>query len=164
MDISISNLDGFKTSVYHKSTYTGLHTNFKCFAPHEYKKRLINTLLDRIFKINSSWKGFDLDVKSLCQNLMRNMYPKRMIDRVGRTHLHYNTRCEQHLRSDKNSSIFKHLASNTECKESCNKDSFKILDNARTRYELALKEGMQIKWRKPSLNIQKKHEILKLLV
>ena len=48
------------------------------------KKWLINTLLDRIFKINSSWKGFDLDVKSLCQNLMRNMYPKRMIDRVVR--------------------------------------------------------------------------------
>ena len=48
--------------------------------------------------------------------------------------------------------------------ESCNKDSFKILDNARTRYEFALKEGMQIKWRKPSLNIQKKHEILKLFI
>ena len=30
---------------------------------------------------------------------------------------------------------------------------------------VALKEGMQIKWRKPSLNIQrKKHEILKPLV
>ena len=84
LEISISNLDGFKTSVYHKSTYTGLHTNFKCIAPHEYKKRLINTLLDRI---NSSWKGFDLDVKSLCQNLMRNMYPKRMIDRVVRQFL-----------------------------------------------------------------------------
>ena len=61
---------------------------------------------------------------------------------VGHTHLHYNTRCEQHLGSDENSSIFKHLANNKECKESCNKDSFKILDNARTRYELALKEGM----------------------
>ena len=76
--------------------------------------------------------------------------------------IYYNTRCEQHLGSDKNSSISKHLANNKECKESCNKDSFKILDNARTRYELALKECMQIKWRKPSLNIQKKH--LKLLV
>ena len=75
---------------------------------------------------------------------------------MGRTHLHYNARCEQHLGNDKNSSIFKHLGNNKECKESYNKDSFKILDNARTRYELALKEGMQIKWRKPSLNIQKK--------
>ena len=65
-------------------------------------------------------------------------------------------KCEQHLGSDKNLSIFKHLANNKECKESCNKDSFQILDNVRTRYELALKEGMQIKWRKLSLNIQKK--------
>ena len=64
LDISISNLEGCKTLVYLKSTYTGLLTNFKCFAPHEYKKRLIITLLDRTFKINSSWKGFDLDVKS----------------------------------------------------------------------------------------------------
>ena len=76
---------------------------------------------------------------------------------VGSTHLHYNTRLEQHLGSDKHSSIFKHLANN---KESCNKDSFKILDNARTRYELALKESMQIKWRKPSLNIQKSMKFL----
>ena len=81
---------------------------------------------------------------------------------VGRTHLHYNTRCGQHLGTDKNSSRFKHLANNKECKESFNKDSFKILDNARSRYELALK-GMQIIWRKPSLDIQKKHEIHKLL-
>ena len=49
-----------------------------------------------------------------------------------------------------------YLNTSLTCKESCNKDSFKLLGNARTRYELALKEGMQIKWRKPSLNIQKK--------
>ena len=87
LDISISNLEGSKTSIYHKSTYTGLLTNFNCFAPHEYKKRLIIILLDRTFKINSSWKGFDLDVKSLCHRLMRNMYPKRFIDRVVRQFL-----------------------------------------------------------------------------
>ena len=68
--------------MYHKSTYTGLLTNFKSFAPHEYKKRLIITLLVRTFKINSSWIGFDLDVKSLCKCLFGNLYPKRFIDRV----------------------------------------------------------------------------------
>ena len=262
LDISICNLNGVSTSVYHKSTYTGLLTNFKSFAPCNYKKRLIVTLLDRTFKITSSWKIFDLDVKALKKCLMRNLYPAPYIDRViknfldkkiskvtekdspesvpntryitlpyigeyskkaeikirkmikafckenvqiklvftickvksylstkdplpkcfksnviyhfncarcnscyvGRTHIHYNTRCEQHLRSDKNSNVFRHLAQNNDCKDACGEKSFTILDNARTDYELALKEGMHIKWLKPVLNVQKKHEILKLLV
>ena len=261
LDISISNLESFNTSVYHKSMYTGLLMNFKSFAPFEYKKRLVSTLLDRTFKINSSWISFDVDVKALCDCLIRNLFPSRFIDKcvrqflnkkilkegkevlpegletryitlpyigdyskvarnkvkelitrfckenvniklvftickvknyfstkdplpmcyksnvvysfvcarchscyVGRTHIHFDTRCGQHIGTDKNSSIFKHLSSNKECKNACSKDSFKILDNAKTSYELALKEGMHIKWRKPNLNIQKRHEIIKLLV
>ena len=35
------------------------------------------------------------------------------------------------------------------------KNVFKILDNARTAYELALKDGLHIKWLKPALNKQK---------
>ena len=87
LDISIDNLYNIKTSVYHKTTYTGLLMNFKSFAPFEYKNRLINTLLDRIYKINSSWNGFDLDVKSLKSSLARNLYPTRLIDRCIRTFL-----------------------------------------------------------------------------
>ena len=267
LDILISNRDGCKTSVYHKPTYTGLLTNFKSFAPHEYKKRLVNTLLDRTYKINSSWGGFDIDVKSLSKSLLRNLYPKRFIDKciktflnkklenkkqtninnnnddnndvqtryitlpyigdyskvtknkiknlvktlsngkiniklvfttckiksyfsnkdqlpkcfksnvvylfncarckscyVGRTHIHFNTRLNQHLGSDKKSSVHKHLNNNNECKKVCDADSFKVLDNAKSSYELALKEGMHIKWLNPVLNVQKKHEILKLRV
>ena len=33
--------------------------------------------------------------------------------------------------------------------------AFTILDEAKTNYELALKESMHIKWRNPSLNIKK---------
>ena len=73
-DVLISNLETFKTSVYHKSTYTGLLTNFKSFVPFEYKIRLIKTLLDRIYKINSSRESFNLDVKSLCKCLLRNFH------------------------------------------------------------------------------------------
>ena len=80
----------------------------------------------------------------------------------GRTHIHYNNRCGQHLRRDKN--LFKRLVNNKKCKEMNNTDYFKILGSAKTRYELALQEGRHIKWRKPVLNIQKKHEIMKLLV
>ena len=83
---------------------------------------------------------------------------------VGRTHIHFDTRRNQHLGTDKNSSILKHLNQNKECEKACNKDSFKILDTAKSSYELTIKEGMHIKWLKPNLNVQKTHAILKLLL
>ena len=85
---------------------------------------------------------------------------------VGRTHKHFDNRINEHL-SCKSSSIFKHLndPENSACKSISNKDnSFKILDNARTDYELALKEGIFIKWYNPALNKQKFHEIITLLI
>ena len=82
---------------------------------------------------------------------------------VGRTHCHYDTRCEQHLRTDFNSNIYKHINSNLECKKS-DKKCFKIIDRANSDYSLAIKEGIHIKWLEPTLNTQKKHVILKLLV
>ena len=264
LDISISNVSSFSTSVYHKPTFTGVLLNFKSFAPFEYKTRLINTLLDRIYKINSSWKGFDLDVKKLSSYLLRNLYPKRLIDKyikrfldkklavstqsdntknkdekeiryiklpyigefsktvktkidklikrfckenvqvrlifttfkiknyfstkdvtpkcfmssvvyrflcaicndcyVGRTHVYFNTRQREHFETDLNSAIYKHFAENQNCITAKDFNSFSILDQANTRYELALKEAMHIKWLNPKLNEQKRHEIIRLLI
>ena len=85
---------------------------------------------------------------------------------VGRTHNHFGTRIQEHLRSA-SSSIFKHLndAKNVECKSKCTGDnSFKVLDKARTDYELALKEGIFIKWSRPILNKQKVHEVITLSI
>ena len=243
----INNLEEFDTTVYHKSTYTGLLLNFKSFAPFQYKTRLVQTLLDRTYKICSSTEKFYRESKKLTKTLLRNMYPKRLIDKyikrylenkdknlleistkdiryvtlpyighfsdyaknkinklvkqfckkefqirlvfttcklksyfsnkgslpkeftslviyrfncagcnssyVGRTHCHFDTRCEQHLKTDKNSSIYKHINDNNECKKS-NKNSFEIIDRANSDYNLAIKEGMHIKWLKPNLNSQ----------
>ena len=85
---------------------------------------------------------------------------------VGRTHKHFDTRITEHLGSE-TSSIFKHLndPKNKTCKIKANKDnSFKVLDNARTDYELALKEGFYINWLRPALNKQKIHEVITLLL
>ena len=261
LDVSIYNMNNYTTSVYHKSTYTGLLLNFKSFVPFEYKIRLIKTLLDRIFRICTSWVIFDLETKKLTKTLLRNMYPIRLINKqikryldskfvqkneqgtlttdreirnvtlpyigkfsdcakkkinklvsqfcnqklqirlvfttcklksyfsnkdilpkmftsfvvyhfkcagcnssyVGRTHVHYDKRCEQHLESDVRSSVFKHINANATCKKSDYK-SFNIIDRGNTDYTLAIKEGMHIKWLKPNLNTQKHHIILKLLV
>ena len=262
LDVLISNINGLKTSVYHKSSYTGLLTNFKSFIPFSYKIGLVHTLLDRTFRINSDSNGFQSDVKKLSNFLVRNLFPKRLIDKmikrfsdkkekignsetplennidmryiklpyigefsktakrkiqklvsrfcnvnikinlvfdtckigsffstkdavpkcfkssviykfccqecnscyVGRTHKYFITRLNEHLGTDKSSSVYKHLNTNRNCKLKNNPSSFSILDYAKTDYELALKEAMYIKWENPSLNGQKKHEIIRLMI
>ena len=81
---------------------------------------------------------------------------------VGRTHVYFNTRMYEHLNTDKNSAVFKHIKNNPQCKNDFN--SFSILDLANNDYELAVKEAMHIKWVNPDLNGQKKHEIIALSI
>ena len=83
---------------------------------------------------------------------------------MGRTHVYFDDRRTEHFEKDKNSGIFKHFQEDQNCKIANTYDSFKILDNARTNYELALKEAMHIKWENPRLNGQKYHEIIQLLI
>ena len=87
LDILISNSEDINTSVYHKDTYSGLLTNFKSFVPYIYKSRLLHTLIDRTYKINSSWVGFDLDIKKLTTYLLRNLFPKKVIERALKQYL-----------------------------------------------------------------------------
>ena len=257
LDVLIDNSNKFNTSVYHKPTFTGLFMNFKSFVPQCYKLNLIKTLLDRVFKINNTWVGFDVDLKSLKHYLLRNNFPEKIIDRnireyldkklgskveeqsieskyfvlpyigdystytknriiklhkkfckldqsirlifsttkiknyfstkdalpkcfkshvvyqfncvgcnscyVGRTCQHLTTRMEYHL-SNAKSSIFQHIHKSVQCKPDNVTDSFKVLANGKSQYELAVKEGLYINWVKPDLNKQKKHEIITLLV
>ena len=70
LDFSISNMTTFNTSVYHKSTYTCVLTNFKSFVPLEYKSRLIDTL-----------QVGQVSIWMLEKYKLRNLYPKRLIDK-----------------------------------------------------------------------------------
>ena len=74
---------------------------------------------------------------------------------VGETYRHISTRTHEHLEIDKSSNIYRHLK-NPQCKSIYDENCFTILDSARTKYTLKLKEGMYIKWLKPSLNKQVK--------
>ena len=60
---------------------------FKTFVPFIYKTRFLNTLKVRIYKINSSWRGFHEDVKSLIKNHLGNLYPKGLIDKIIKRYL-----------------------------------------------------------------------------
>ena len=75
------------TSVYHKTTYTGLLTNFFSFSSHSYKVGLVKTLVDRTYKINNTWQGFHKDIENLIITLKRNMFPSKIIDRVIKQYL-----------------------------------------------------------------------------
>ena len=76
---------------------------------------------------------------------------------VGETNRHFATRIREHLSSDKNSHIFKHLRGSENCRSLCSKDCFQILDSASTSFQLKTKEAMHILWEQPSLNSQVKH-------
>ena len=43
---------------------------------------LIRTLVDRTYKINSTWAGFHKDIKYLTQILKKNLFPTHLIERV----------------------------------------------------------------------------------
>ena len=64
------------------------------------------------------------------------------------------------------SAIYKHLhgKNNENCLKLSNVDSFDIIDHARTRFGLKLKEALHIKWVEPDLNKQVRHEVINIAV
>ena len=57
----------FVASVYRKPTFSGAFTNFESFIPEMHKRRLIETLLHRIFRLCSSYKNFHREIETLGQ-------------------------------------------------------------------------------------------------
>ena len=243
VDILISNNENLQTSVFHKKTYTGLLLNYFSFFPDSYKYGLIKTLIDRMYRINSTWASFDIDLKNLKQVLLKNQYLLSMIDYVikkylqndinktntgsmpvempnietryfkfpfigmyskvtqnkiekickrfcknakvklvftseklrhtfsykdsypsvlsskivykfvcascnasyvDQTHRHLTTRIDEHFGKDKNSHRYQQLMSSTDCLNACSRDCFSILDSARTKHQLRIKESLFI--------------------
>ena len=76
---------------------------------------------------------------------------------IGETGRRFFTRVRENLSSDKSSHIFKHLLSSDLCRQSCSADCFEILDSAPTKFQLKLKEAMQLNWEKPNRDQQVHH-------
>ena len=53
------------TTVFRKPTFTGLLLNFTSFTSYSYKLGLIRTLIDRAYKINSTWLGFHQETTNI---------------------------------------------------------------------------------------------------
>ena len=82
LDISISKTESrLESSIYRKQTDTGLLTNFNSYTCFKYKIGLIQTLIDRVFNINSTKESFNNDINDVSNDLQKNEYTKDMIDR-----------------------------------------------------------------------------------
>ena len=69
------------TSIYRKSTFTGVYSHFQSFLPSVYKMGLLSTLLFRYFSICSTYALFHLEVVKFKEIFLRNGYPSWFIDR-----------------------------------------------------------------------------------
>ena len=65
----------FVTSVYCKSTFGGIFTNFENFIPDIHKRGLIETLLHRSFRLCSNYENFHQEIETLKSILKHNSYP-----------------------------------------------------------------------------------------
>ena len=83
---------------------------------------------------------------------------------IGETCRHFKTRIEEHIKKDTKSHIFTHLHSTAICFGSYNSLCFKIIDEANSKFDLKIKEALNINWRKPNLNTQQNHLALTLLL
>ena len=81
---------------------------------------------------------------------------------IGGTCRHFKTRIDEHIKKDNKSHIFKHLHSSKTCFDSCNSLCFKIIDQANSKFDLKIKQALNINWRKSNLNTQQNHLALTL--
>ena len=63
LDVKISRQNNkFATSVYGKPAFSGVFKNFECFIPDIYKRRLIETLLHKSFRLCSNYENFHQEI------------------------------------------------------------------------------------------------------
>ena len=75
---------------------------------------------------------------------------------VGETMRYFETRVHEHLyKSTQPTAIFQHLEKNINCKSKCNESCFKIIDRARTKFTLEIKEAIHTQLLKPNITKQK---------
>ena len=79
--------NGFKTSVYHKPTFSGACSNFSRFIYDQYKIGLIFTLLFRKFSVASDFSRFNTEVSRLKEILRKNVFPIKLVDSCIKTFL-----------------------------------------------------------------------------
>ena len=83
LDTTISlNDHGYESSVHRKKTFTSLLLNFHAYAPLHWKTALIRCLLQRAFRISSSWALFHQEILKLKEIFIANAYPAALFESI----------------------------------------------------------------------------------
>ena len=101
LDVKVIRSNGsFATTVHHKSTSTGLFTNFDSFIPMLCKKGLLFSLIFRYFNICSSYVFFNSEMEKFKKTFSLNGYPATLVDSCIKSFLDkmYNSRDNVHSR------------------------------------------------------------------
>ncbi len=96
LDVTIYRQDGsFNTTVFRKSTFTGLGINFFSFVPDLFKINAIKTLIHRAFTHCSSWQFFHVEINKLRSFFKDNLFPTDLFDKCVKEFLHVKFRTEK---------------------------------------------------------------------
>ena len=76
---------------------------------------------------------------------------------IGETCGHFKTRIEEYIKTDSKSHIFKYLHSTATFLDSYNSLCFKIIEKANSKFDLKIKETLQITCRKLNLDAQQSY-------
>ena len=82
LDVNVIREQGkFIISVYRKTNFQSCKMGFDSFIPDTYKISMIYTLVNRCFRICSSWSMFHQQLILLREIFQKNGYPENFIDR-----------------------------------------------------------------------------------
>ena len=82
LDVTVSKTNNsFSTSVYKKQTSTGQGMNYYSAVSKHYKSNLIQCLVDRAFKISSSYVNFNNEIGRLRKYFSQNFFPVDLVEK-----------------------------------------------------------------------------------
>ena len=88
LDVLVDNtLSSPTTCIYHKTTYTGLLTNFFSFTSHSYKIGLVRTVVGRTYKINNTCQGLHKDIETRIIIVKKLLFPCKINEQVIKQYL-----------------------------------------------------------------------------
>jgi hypothetical protein len=83
LDVALTKLtNSFETSVFRKSTCTGLGMKFGSAVSFSYKVSLVSCLVDRAYKICSTFAKFSCELDNLRQYFCKNGYPIALVEKI----------------------------------------------------------------------------------
>ena len=87
LDVCVSRGTSFQTSVYRKSTFTGLGSSFFSFCTLRFKLSAIQTLIHRAYRVCSNFHSLHIEFNYLKDFFTNNGFPSFLVERYIRRFL-----------------------------------------------------------------------------